>query len=632
MTLRNAQSDAPGATMAEERRFLDAVLDIAGSLICVSDPEGRLLRFNRACELVSGYSFEEIRGRPFYDVLIPRDELATVRAAIARIRPGQPPETNENHWVTRDGALRLISWSNACFFDEQGSLTHIVSTGIDITDERRADDALRGIETVGTLLAKEGPTPEALAAVMRTMADTMGYRYLALLLREGDGIRLGAQLGYDDLPESFDPNLGIIGRVFRTGEAELVPDVSTDADYRAGRADVTSEIVAPLSADGRTLGVLSIESTQEAPLGVADLRLAQTIAERLSVALVLGREQQAVAERARLFTALAGFARAANATLDAERLMPGLADAIGEVLSVEALGLVALDRATGRFFLRAVRGGLDPAAVGTEIQLGDGVSGRALATRALIFERTDRSHYASGLRDLISADALSLAGVPLLRDDAVLGAILLGRKTDREPAFSALEAEVLAILAAQSALAIANTQLLEEVSELAIRDALTGLYNRRHFDAALEHILRRLTRERGTRPPLAAVMFDLDHFGRFNKEHGHQAGDAVLRSFAGILLERFRSSDLVARYGGEEFVAILESATLEDATRVAEEVRAALAARPILGPDGAMLRATVSAGCAALDDTEPALEALLRAADAGLFMAKRAGRNRVVAV
>ena len=174
---------------------------------------------------------------------------------------------------------------------------------------------------------------------------------------------------------------------------------------------------------------------------------------------------------------------------------------------------------------------------------------------------------------MVAADALAMAGIPLIRDGAVLGAIVLGRKTDREPAYSALETEVLSILAAQTALAIANTQLLEEVSELAIRDALTGLYNRRHFDAALEHILRRRTRERGARLPIAAIMFDLDHFGRFNKDHGHQAGDAVLRAFAGILLERFRSSDLVARYGGEEFVAILELATLDDATRVAEEVR-----------------------------------------------------------
>ncbi len=127
-------------------------------------------------------------------------------------------------------------------------------------------------------------------------------------------------------------------------------------------------------------------------------------------------------------------------------------------------------------------------------------------------------------------------------------------------------------------------------------------------------------------------MFDLDHFGRFNKEHGHQAGDAVLRAFAGILLERFRSSDLVARYGGEEFVAILESATSEDASRIAEEVRTTLAAKSVVGPDGVVLQATVSAGCAALDDAEPTREALMRAADVGLFMAKRAGRNQVVAV
>jgi diguanylate cyclase (GGDEF)-like protein len=225
-----------------------------------------------------------------------------------------------------------------------------------------------------------------------------------------------------------------------------------------------------------------------------------------------------------------------------------------------------------------------------------------------------------------------LVSVPLIRDGAVLGAIVLGRAGDREPAFSPLEFEAITLLAAQTALALANAQLLEEVSELAIRDALTGLYNRRHFDAALEHILRRRARDRGSRPPLSAVMFDLDHFGRFNKDHGHQAGDAVLRSFAGILVERFRSSDLVARYGGEEFVAILESATLEDARRVAEEVRTSLAGRTVTGPDGTALKATVSAGCAALDDAEPTREALIRAADVGLFMAKRAGRNKVVAV
>jgi diguanylate cyclase (GGDEF)-like protein len=124
-------------------------------------------------------------------------------------------------------------------------------------------------------------------------------------------------------------------------------------------------------------------------------------------------------------------------------------------------------------------------------------------------------------------------------------------------------------------------------------------------------------------------MFDLDHFGLFNKRYGHEAGDAVLRAFAGILLTRFRASDVVARYGGEEFVAVLEGSTLENSMHVAEEVRHSLEQRTIIGPRGEELHATVSAGCACIDEAEPTREALVRAADVGLFIAKRAGRNQV---
>jgi diguanylate cyclase (GGDEF)-like protein len=125
-------------------------------------------------------------------------------------------------------------------------------------------------------------------------------------------------------------------------------------------------------------------------------------------------------------------------------------------------------------------------------------------------------------------------------------------------------------------------------------------------------------------------MFDLDHFGRFNREHGHLAGDAGLRAFSGVLRERLRSADLAARYGGEEFVAILENCTSDEAARVAEEVRGAFEAVGITGPNGTLLHATVSAGCATLDPNEPTKDQLLRAADVGLFMAKRAGRNQVI--
>jgi diguanylate cyclase (GGDEF)-like protein len=217
---------------------------------------------------------------------------------------------------------------------------------------------------------------------------------------------------------------------------------------------------------------------------------------------------------------------------------------------------------------------------------------------------------------------------PLIREDAVLGAISIARASLEQP-FSDVECEIMQLFAAQAALALANAQLHQEVSELAIHDGLTGLYNRRHFDATLDLVFARWRRHGGKRR-LAAIMFDLDHFGRFNKEHGHQAGDVVLRSFAGLLRERLRSSDLVARYGGEEFVVVIEECSLVHAAALAESVRSGLERRVIRGPLGERLRARVSAGCAELDPAEPTKEALLRAADLALLAAKRAGRNRVI--
>ncbi|CAN5379522.1 hypothetical protein BH24CHL10_BH24CHL10_08930 [soil metagenome] len=179
---------------------------------------------------------------------------------------------------------------------------------------------------------------------------------------------------------------------------------------------------------------------------------------------------------------------------------------------------------------------------------------------------------------------------------------------------------------------MANAFLHEEVEELAIRDPLTGLYNRRYFDETLQRMLAAHRRERlaGWRP-LSAIVFDLDRFGAFNKEHGHQSGDQVLVAFAKTLAARFRAGDLVARLGGEEFIVVLDDANLEKAVAAADEVRGLLAAHSIRAEGGTELRVTVSAGCAALDPSDATKESLLRTADVALFMAERAGRDRVVA-
>jgi diguanylate cyclase (GGDEF)-like protein len=279
---------------------------------------------------------------------------------------------------------------------------------------------------------------------------------------------------------------------------------------------------------------------------------------------------------------------------------------------------------------------VDAALLEPEAKIGSGIAGRAIRDRTMILDDTVQRPRTAGpaagfLVDPIGAGLMSAAALPLIRDGAVVGVMTLMRGAGTG-GFSEPELDALRMLGEQAVLAITNTFLHAELREQAMRDPLTGLFNRRYLDPALDQLVA----QRGRMPeaerfPLAAIMFDLDHFSELNNRHGHHVGDEVLRTFGSILRSRMRASDLVARWGGEEFAAILFRATLEDAMRIADAVRRQLAEASILGADGEPLVATVSAGCAAMGpDTETA-EQLLRAADVALYMAKRAGRDRVCA-
>lgn len=165
-----------------------------------------------------------------------------------------------------------------------------------------------------------------------------------------------------------------------------------------------------------------------------------------------------------------------------------------------------------------------------------------------------------------------------------------------------------------------------ELAQLAIRDGLTGLFNRRHFGQLVE---TEFARARRYGQSLACLMLDIDRFKRFNDTRGHQCGDAVLRHVADILRGVARQVDVVARYGGEEFVVLLPNTDIEGALRVAERIRAGVAERPLRF--GALdVGVTVSVGVATnAESGVETTEALVKLADDGLYAAKRAGRNRV---
>lgn len=161
---------------------------------------------------------------------------------------------------------------------------------------------------------------------------------------------------------------------------------------------------------------------------------------------------------------------------------------------------------------------------------------------------------------------------------------------------------------------------------LALFDSLTGVYNRRAFEARLEDECQRCQRYQH---PLSLIFFDLDHFKSVNDRYGHLVGDGVLRWFAQKLQELVRSFDVVARFGGEEFCVILPETAGRQALGVAERVREAIASEPCKLDDLA-LKVTVSGGIAESRGQMNCAAALIRAADEALYEAKKRGRNRVV--
>jgi diguanylate cyclase (GGDEF)-like protein len=176
---------------------------------------------------------------------------------------------------------------------------------------------------------------------------------------------------------------------------------------------------------------------------------------------------------------------------------------------------------------------------------------------------------------------------------------------------------------ANTALAVQLGEALAAMEHQAATDALTGLPNRRSLDRALAAQLALAQREKR---PLSLLMLDLDHFKAVNDTHGHGVGDAVLRAFAQRVQAQLRPSDVCARYGGEEFVVLLSGTKELLAVETAERLRRAVADGPLV-PGVAI---TVSVGLATWRDGEDAA-ALLARADAALYAAKRAGRNRVMA-
>ena len=225
----------------------------------------------------------------------------------------------------------------------------------------------------------------------------------------------------------------------------------------------------------------------------------------------------------------------------------------------------------------------------------------------------------------VDFDVRSYLGVPIVFLDHVTGLLALYSRSTNH--FAAGDIRVAELFANQAAIALQNSRLFRQMSELAVTDNLTGLINRRGFFELAEKEVERAHRYKRS---LCMVMFDIDDFKKVNDTHGHLIGDQVLRVLASTVRRATRSTDTVCRFGGDEFLILMPEAGLEQATATAERLRQKISTEMIVVTAAGQLSLTISLGVVCLDgDADETVEKLIERADAAMYKAKAAGKNRV---
>ena len=194
-----------------------------------------------------------------------------------------------------------------------------------------------------------------------------------------------------------------------------------------------------------------------------------------------------------------------------------------------------------------------------------------------------------------------------------------------EPPLTDHQRSVLSAAAALLAVSLKNAELFREIRENSVRDGLTGCFNRTHAVEVLDAELRRARR---SKLPLSLLMFDLDNFKNINDRHGHLCGDAVLAAIGAIMKSELRGSDVKCRYGGDEFMVILPDTPVGGARQVSDNLRRAIAERPVMWNDG-QITVTASFGITAVNTADHDPRSAIARADTALYRAKQVGRNAI---
>jgi len=519
-------------------------------------------------------------------------------------------------------------WTNHAY-SVVGQLAQIEALKYQAVSETRGYILSGREESRDDFWKSNGQLQRAVATLIESVSDNPAQRRRATALRQVLNRRLAL-------------SAGSIASYRRGGTAAAVRDASAAAAVRAVDADVTHRLEQMRQAELSLLEARKARAERSAWL----VLLATGMGIPLSL-IILGHANRLLARENRVRRQAEAEASASNAALSEtvsqlERLsdsMAALSTYSGMLQGAsDAQELYEVTKATFRkllpgvsSFIYVIRASRDQAELVAQWGESLASSDPNPSPHSCWSVRRNAPFHMEDMRNGLccphlgrpsgAADVLGLC-VPLSAQGEVIGWISLqasGR--GRMPGES-----LIVNLCEQLSLALANVRLKESLQHQAIRDSLTGLFNRRYLE---ESLTREIARCQRRQQPLALLMLDMDHFKAFNDRHGHAVGDLALAAFGSLLQAKCRAEDIACRYGGEEFTLILPETSLETAIARAEDIRSGAALLRI-GENDSLPRISVSIGVASMPQHGDVGLALMRAGDMALYRAKHEGRDRVI--
>jgi PAS domain S-box-containing protein len=447
----------------KERNFVSAILNTTSALVMVLSPQGRILRLNRAYEQTTDYSLAEVRGQYFWDVFVPLDEARKVKTLFQDLQANQDANEFESYWLTKTRKRRLISWSNSVLLDHLGQIEYIISTGIDITEQRQLKERLLAIHQLGRELNLLRDEVEICKIALETAAFLLQIKssgYGMIDRRMGDlkyvyypirGVPSGLNLR---LPLDREARINTLLAQRQKGVQEYA---GADEPLAIGH----SWLSAPMQVRDRTIGVLDVESYDPYHFTPYDQQLLQTLADQTAVALENARLHHEAQKRVDELTALSDISQTITSTLNLESTLTLITNHTIRLMDAMAASVALCDETKGDLWFHAASGGVSDSVRGMRLPAGQGIVGWVIqqGQPVLVADVAQDPRFFNKFDQMTGFTTQSVICVPLQSGQQVTGAIEVMNKKDG--AFTEEDLRLLTWLATPASIAIENARLFE---------------------------------------------------------------------------------------------------------------------------------------------------------------------------